>query len=150
MKPFRFSLEKVLKVRQVETMKAKQSLASSQLVAGQAWVSMERARAARIAFEAEWEERRKRRMSAKDWVESGERHEGLIQSEKNAADSLHKALRIVAEKRAELEEAERREKALDKLREQQYEAHEYQERAEEQAVTDEIAQNVRRVAKGVG
>ncbi|HWI65935.1 MAG TPA: flagellar FliJ family protein [Symbiobacteriaceae bacterium] len=153
MKPFRFNLEKVLKVRQVETTKAKQALAAAQLASGQAWVQMENCRKQRIAFEADWEARRKGRMTAAEWNQASERQSQLVQVEKDAVDTLHRALAVVAERRAELEEAERKEKALTKLREQQYEAHEYAERAEEQIITDEIAQTVRRThqqQKGVG
>jgi len=153
LKPFRFNLEKVLKVRQVESMKAKQALALAQLKSGQAWVTMENCRKQRAAFEAEWETRRKVRMTAAEWNQASERLAALVQVEKDAVEALHQALAVVAEKRAELEEAERKEKALTKLREQQYEAHEYAEQVEEQIITDEIAQTVRRSSqqhKGVG
>jgi len=153
LKPFRFNLEKVLKVRQVETMKAKQALASAQLASGQAWVTMENCRKQRVAFEADWEARRKGRMTAAEWSQASERQSALVQQEQKAVDILHRSLALVAEKRAELEEAERKEQALTKLREQQFEAHEYAERAEEQIITDEIAQTVRRThlqQKGVG
>lgn len=153
MKPFRFNLEKVLKVREVETMKAKQALAKAQLASGQAWVVMENCRRQRVAFEGEWETRRKGRMTAAEWNQASERLSAFVREEQKAVELLHQALAAVAEKRAELEEAERKEKALTKLREQQYEAHEYAERAEEQLVTDEIAQTVRRAhqqEKGVG
>ena len=151
MAPFRFNLEKVLKVRQVETLKAKQSVAQAQLVSGQAWVAVEKVRSERVAFEAAWEERRSsRRQTAREWTDSSQRHGALVEAEKAAVEALHAALAVVAEKRAELEEAERREQALLKLREQQEEAHEYAERAEEQIITDEIAQNTHRSVRGVG
>jgi flagellar FliJ protein len=149
-KPFRFNLEKVLKVREVETMKAKQALAAAQLVAGQAWVTTEQRRSQRAAFEAEWEAKRSRRMSAGEWNAASERQALLVQAEQEAVQALHAALAVVAERRSELEEAERKEKALTKLREQQFEAHEYAMRAEEQVITDEIAQTVRQQQKGVG
>jgi flagellar FliJ protein len=148
-KPFRFNLEKVLKVRQRETLKAKQALAAAQLASGQAWVALEKARAERVAFEAEWEERRKQRMPAREWMEASQRHEALMKAEKAAAEALHQALAVVAQRRAELEEAERREKALDRLREQQYEAHAYEMRQLEQAEMDEIAQAMRRTQGGI-
>lgn len=151
MKPFRFNLEKVLKVRQVETLKAKQALAKAQLTSGQAWVVMEKARTDRTAFEAAWEERRSsQRQTVREWTESSQRHAAMVEAEKAAVEALHQALAAVAEKRAELEEAERKEQALLKLREQQEAAHDSAERAEEQATTDEIAQNTRRSVRGVG
>lgn len=150
MKPFRFSLEKVLKVRQLETTKAKQALAMAQLTSGQAWVASEKARASRVAFEADWERRRAGRSSVSAWQEAAARHEELVAAEKEAVERLHAALAEVAAKRAELEEAQRREKALEKLREQQYAAHEYTEQTSEQALIDEMAQTMGRIEKGVG
>jgi len=140
LKPFRFSLEKVLKVRQLQTAKARQALSGAQLVAGHAWVAVEAARSARVAFAADWEARRAKRMTAGEWADASEHQDGLAAAEKAAADRLHSALEAVAERRAELVEVERKEKALEKLRDQQWAAHECEQRAAEQAETDEIAQ----------
>lgn len=150
MKPFRFSLEKVLKVRQHQTMLCKHALATAQLAAGQAWVTLEKARVARADFEKELQERRTRRMTAQKWAASSEQHDRVVQHEKAAAEKLHQALAEVAGKRAELEEAERRAKTLEKLRDQQMEAHRYGELAEEQAAMDEMAQGAGRDRKGAG
>lgn len=149
MKPFRFSLEKVLNVRQLQTTKAKQALASAQLVAGQAWMALEQARVARVTFETEWEARRTSRMTAGEWAAASQTQDGLVEAAKAAADRLHSALEVVAELREELVEAQRKEKALEKLRDQQREAHEHAMRATEQAETDEVAQAVGRAQKGV-
>jgi flagellar FliJ protein len=149
-KPFRFNLEKVLKVRQLETLKAKQALAEAQLLAGQAWAASEQARAARVAFEGEMERRRSRRITAGEWAALSEQHDQLTAREKEAARRLHEALALVAERRSQLEEAQRREKALEKLREQQFEAYLHEEQLAEQAEVDEMAQNLSRAQKGVG
>lgn len=150
MKPFRFSLEKVLKVRQHQTMLAKHALAEAQLRVGQAWAALEQARVARVQFEAGMEEQRSHRLPAQKWQTLSQRHDYMVLKEKNAVQSLHEALARVAEKRSELEEAERREKTLEKLREQQFESHRYTELSEEQFAMDEMAANAVRDRKGAG
>lgn len=143
MKTFRFTLEKVLRVRQHQSMLAKHAVAQAQLLAGKAWVALEQARLARTQFETEWEERRKNRMTARQWSAYSEQHQRLAQTEQAAASELHSALAEVSRKRDELEAAMQREKALDKLREQQYEAYQQEQLAVEQAQNDEIAQTRR-------
>lgn len=150
MKPFRFSLEKVLKVREHQTMLAKHALAEAQLKVGQAWAALEQARVARVHFEAEMEEQRSHRLPAQKWQALSQQHDYMVMKEKNAVQALHEALARVSERRAELEEAERREKTLEKLREQQFESHRYSEHSEEQFAMDEMAANAVRERKGVG
>lgn len=150
MKPFRFSLEKVLKVREHQTLLAKHALAEAQLQVGQAWAALEQARVARVHFETEMEEQRSHRLPAQKWQALSQQHDYMVLKEKRAVQALHEALARVAERRAELEEAERREKTLEKLREQQFESHRYSELSEEQFAMDEMAANAVRERKGAG
>lgn len=150
MKPFRFSLEKVLKVREHQTMLAKHALAEAQLKVGQAWATLEQARLARVQFETEMEEQRSHPLPVQKWQALSEKHDYMALREKGAVQDLHAALAWVTEKRAELEEAERRERTLEKLRDQQFETHRYAELSEEQFDMDEMAANAARNRKGAG
>ncbi len=148
--PFRFNLDKVLKVRQHQVMLAKHELAGAQVALARAWAALEQARLARSTFEAELEERRKRRMSAQQWAASAQQHDAKALAEKEAAQHLHEALAAVAEKRANLEEAERRCKTLENLRDQEMEAHRYEADREEQNLVDEMAQAMRSSERRAG
>jgi flagellar FliJ protein len=142
MKPFQFNLEKVLKMRQLQTLKAKQALAAAQLAVGQAWVSMERARNDRTASATAMEQMQTQRVRVGTLTVSSERHDALSKAELLAAERLQAATAEVDVRRAELTEAKRREKALEKLREQQYEVSRHEVERAEQAENDEMAQLV--------
>lgn len=148
MKPFHFSLEKVLKVRQLETMKAKQALVAAQMAVGQAWVELEQARNERIASATGQERLQKRRVRVSTLAAASEAHQELIRAEEEAAQALNRARAQVVERRDELQEARRKEKALEKLRDQQLELSRQEEERLDQATTDETAQTTRQAAKG--
>lgn len=137
----------MLKVRQHQILVAKHELSGAQMLLAQAWAKMEQARLSRTQFETELEERRRQRMTAHQWAASDEQLGALVQAEKAAAQQVHEALAVVAQKRADLEEAERRCKTLENLRDQQFEAHRYAEGAEEQNLLDEMAQVSRQGGK---
>lgn len=117
---------------------------------GQAWAGLEQARLARTKFEPELEARRRQRMTAHQWAAADEQLGALVQAEKDAAQRVHEALSMVAQMRSELEEAERRCKTLENLREQQFEHHRHEENLEEQNELDEMGQTSRTGRKGVG
>lgn len=145
---FQFSLEKVLRLRQNETLLAQQALAGAQREAAAAAVAVEQARHQRLAFEREMSASRGAvikvgALSTQTW-----QHGNLALVEAAAVEALHEALAEVAARRFDLEEAERRQKALEKLQETQMEAFSYEELAREQAAIDEMAQSVMRGRKG--
>lgn len=148
MGPFRFSLEKVLRLRQRETLLAQMALAAARRRAAAATAGVEQARSRRLAYEQEMGVARSRvirvgALSAQTW-----QHGNLARVEAAAVEALHDALAEVADRRIGLEEAERRQKALEKLQESQFEAFRYEELAREQSAIDEMAQSVTRVRRG--
>lgn len=88
-------------------------------------------------------------MAVWEWAAFTESSLNLGRRELGAADDLHRALAEVADRRVKAEQAELRQKALEKLRDQQLEAYRYAEATADQIATDEMAQRVRRLAKGV-
>lgn len=148
MKPFQFNLEKVLKIRQLQTLKAKQAVAAAQLAVGRAWVELERARNDRVASAKAMEQMQTQRVRVGTLCVSSERHEVLGKAELLAAEHLQAATTVLNDQRAELIEAQRREKALEKLREQQYEVSRHEGERAEQADNDEIAQLIGQNRRG--
>jgi flagellar export protein FliJ len=143
-KPFRFTLEKVLSVRRRQTLGAQKALSGAQMEAAKRWSQLEGARVTRTEQEQAWTEKQASgRVTARQWKISGEHLDGLRAVERQASEALQEALAEVAAKRAELEEASRREKALEKLRQQQLEAHQQVIQMAEQAAVDEMAQTAR-------
>ena len=149
MAPFRFTLEKVLTVREMETLQAHEVLVAAQSRAVEASLMMDEARRARQAFAARLEERRERGMAAWEWAASSRQHESLSRAESAAADLVQRAQEGVAAARVQLEGALAREEALNKLRERQWEEFRSTELLAEQAINDELAQ-IMRLRKGVG
>lgn len=110
--------------------------------------SLDRARAERTAFQNQLDGRRRKGMAVWEWAATTESHLELARREQGAADDLHQALAEVSAKRLLAEEAERRQKALEKLRDQQFEAYRYAEATADQIATDEMAQRARRTGRG--
>lgn len=150
MKPFRFKLEKVLRIRERETMLAKNNLSVALHEADRARAALEQAINQRKVFEAEMSERMKHRITAQQLSFTAMQHETFMESEAAAGDGLRQALEVVATRRAELVAAERRQKTLEKLRERRLEQWRYEAGVEEQNLTDEMAQTQMRRVKGGG
>lgn len=150
MRSFRFSLQRVLTVRELETLQAQQALAGAQAAAKEAAAALAEIRAARQEFVVKLEERRARGMVAWEWTATSRHHEALSRQEGLAANALHAALERVATRQVELERALQREQVLEQLRDQQQAAYQYAEQLAEQAAIDEMAQRTRLVHKGVG
>ncbi len=148
MKPFRFRLEKVLNIRQRESVLAKNALAQARLRSRQAVAFLETARTERAASEQALLAKRQKRMITYEWILSAQMHDALVEREKQAQAALRAAREEEARRRELLAEAERREKVLDKLKERQAEEHRYQLEAYEQAQIDEMAQNIFREGGG--
>lgn len=114
MRPFHLNLEKVLKVRQMQTIKARQELATAQLAVGRAWFEAEQSRAGRMAAAGT-------RVAVGGTQEVTRLHvppEARGLDERTAASRLQRAVAELAAKRAALQEAIRREGALQELRDQ--------------------------------
>lgn len=151
MKPFRFNLEKVLRIREHETMLAKNNLALAMHEAEKAREALEQATNQRKAFEAEMTERMKHRMTAQQLSFTTMQHETFMEAEEIAEEGLRQALDVVSTRREELAEAERRQKTLEKLQDRQYRDWQYEAGVEEQNLIDEMAQNqMRRSREGGG
>jgi len=148
LKPFRFRLEKVLNIRQRESMLAKNALAQARLRTRQAVAFLETSRSERAASEQALLVKRMKRMTTYEWIISTQMHESLVEREKQAMATLQNAEQEEAYRRELLAEAERREKVLDKLKERQEGEHRYQAEAYEQAQIDEMAQNIFREGGG--
>lgn len=141
MKPFRFRLEKLLNIRQQQSKLAKNALAQARIRSRQAATYLESARAERLASEQTLLKRRSRRMTALEWALADQVHDAVVQRERQAHQALEVARMEEERRRAELIDAERREKTLDRLKERRAEEHRYAMEAWEQAQIDEMGQN---------
>lgn len=150
MRRFKFGLEKVLRIREMATMRAKEALAQAEFARNRAATSLAEATRAKEAFAARLQERRSRGMAAWEWVQSSQQHVALRLSEQAAQEGLQAAIAEVAARREALTVARQAEEALQKLRERQREAFIYAEEQAEQAAIDEMAQMMRRLHKEVG
>jgi flagellar export protein FliJ len=150
MKPFQFRLSHVLSVREMETLRAQEALASAQMAATEAAVHLQAARSARQAFSRELEVRRGAGMAAWEWAATGRQHEELSRAETAASETLQRALEMVAARQGDLEGALRREESLQHLKEQQWEEYRQADLQAEQADNDEMARTMRLSRKGVG
>lgn len=144
MKRFRFSLERVLDVREIQSVLVLQSLGEARVAAGQAAAALEEARGRRSSYAVSLEERRRQGMAAWEWAVTSTRHEALSRAEQEATQALQRALETVSLRQAELEGARQREKALQHLKGVQLEAFRLADAAADQAVNDELAQRFAR------
>lgn len=149
MKPFRFRLEKLLNIRQQQTKLAQNNLAQAQMRTRQTEALLAAAQAERLASEEALLAKRQRRMTALQWQLSTQLHEALIEREREAEAALAAARQHEEAKRAELAEAERKQKTLERLKERQFEEYRYAMEAWEQAQIDEMAQNIYREGGGL-
>jgi flagellar protein FliJ len=147
--PFRFRLQKVLMVREFETLVATQALVAARGAAAEASAAVHHRRQARVEYAGQLAQRRTLGMPAWEWAATARHYELLCQAEQEAAESLHRALGLVAERQVAVEGAMRREETLHKLQDHHLEAFQYAEQAAEQAALDEMAQTYRLIAKGV-
>lgn len=143
MKPFRFGLEKVLALRALETMRAQQALGVAQAAAASAAAELHRVGAEQTEFTMALARRRAGGMLAWEWSYTSQRLAAFREAEEAAAEQLRQAHETEAARRTDLREAKQREETLNKLRERQREAHEYDMLQAEQALTDELAQSMR-------
>lgn len=145
---FHFSLERVLNVRETQTLQAQQMLAEAQTLAGRALATLLEARAAREAFAERLAGRRLAGMQAWEWAAADRQYDMLCQAVRWAEEAHAEALKVVDDRRLQLQEAMRREDMLLSLRDRQLEAFQVEELRAEQATVDELAQAMRRTARG--
>lgn len=148
MSAFRFPLEKVLAVREFETMAAQQELVEARRASAEANAALDQARRARLAFADDLTRRRKQGMAAWEWAATTRQYEQFCRAEEAATASLHRALEVTSSRQIALEEAMQREEALRKLESRHREAFRYAELKAEQDAMDEIAGLMRLEAKG--
>lgn len=150
MQPFRFSLEKVLTVRSHQTQAAQQVYMQAQQAADKAHEQVLGARSDRRSHEERLLNRGAGGVTVREWLFLNEGLEGYRLVEQEAVRFHQERLARAADRRVELQEARRREKALEKLKERHREAHVELELAREQATLDEMAQTMQRRAEGGG
>lgn len=148
MKAFRFKLEKVLNVREQQSKLAMNALAVARLKSRQADALLETARQRRSESEQVLCQRRAQRMSVGNWIATSQLHDLLVQAERSAAQVVLQSRMEEERRRTEMMEADRRKKILDRLKERQYEAYRHAANAAEQALIDEMAQNIYREGGG--
>lgn len=148
MKPFRFQLEKVLTVREMQSLSAQEALGAAQAARREAQERLAEAAARRRAYVTDLEQRRRTGMPAWEWVITSRRLDQLSREEQAAVERLHAALEAVSLCRGKLAEAKQQEEVLVRLRERHQEVHRQVALLEDQARTDEMAQVVRLVRKG--
>jgi len=142
MKRFRFRLQRLLEIREHEKRLAQNNWVVARLAAQAAAEELKAASARRAASAERLLARRQGRMTVQEWRHWSEMHEALVAQERLAAERLAAALREEERRRQELTEAERREKALERLRDRRAEEFRQAAEAAEQAAIDEMAQNV--------
>ncbi|MGE5672573.1 MAG: flagellar export protein FliJ [Mycobacterium leprae] len=147
MKRFRFTLEKVLRVRAHRTDEAKQRLAEALLAEREAREALRAAESSLAAFGAEWERQVGKRLTVMKWEALNARHEALVQTRDEAVAETAAAEALTEQRRVELAEARRQERILETLQEHQWVAYQKEALAAEQAELDEIGQHTRLVWK---
>ena len=137
MKRFRFSLEKVLKLRTQEQEQAKRALAQAMAVEASARQALEdvRARLQQRASEAGALERAG--LSVFEFANFRHYVAFLQGEEKRYAEELARAEQMTQKRRLALLEARRREKALEKLKERRLEQYQQESLRHEQKELDE-------------
>lgn len=147
MQRFQFTLEKVLRVRQHETDLVKQAVAAALHEVARAEAAVRAAEADLTAAQSEWSQKSSGRLTVQQWQAFSERHQGLIEIRTLRLDELAATEAALAERRAELAEARRKEQILEKLKERQWEAYQQEALRAEQAVLDEMAAHTKLVWK---
>lgn len=142
MKRFRFTLEKVLKVREHETTLAEEALAEALGSASRAQEAAEDATQQRLGHQTEWKRQAADRHTVRQWILFQEIDEAFRLAEQQAHERWEEALGAVGQQREILQAATQREKALETLREHQWEAYRSEWLACEQAELDEIGQTI--------